>query len=476
MEVETLVQETDAINVSQIFEKQMKHQFEVGRSTAKDRIGKLNRLHRAVIEYKIEIQQALYDDFKKHPSETDLTEIYCVTGEIKHAIRHLKKWMKPHRVATPIALMGSSSYIHYEPKGVVLIISPWNFPLNLTFGPLISAIAAGNCVIIKPSELTPNSSKVMKKIIEETFDGNEISIIEGGVETSTQLLELPFNHVFFTGSPAIGKVVMEAAAKNLASVTLELGGKSPTIIDETANVDMAARRIMWAKFFNNGQTCIAPDYVFVHEKVKDDYFQKSKKYLDVLYSAHPDKSESYCRIVNERHFERLKDLLDSAVEDGAQVVIGGATNGNDKYIEPTMITDVKFDSAVMKEEIFGPVLPVNSFKDIDEVTKFIRSGEKPLAIYIYSSSKKNTNKIINDTRAGTSVINHSVIHFFQNNLPFGGSNNSGIGKSHGYYGFQAFSNARGVMKQIFPISGMDMMMPPYTDLKKKLIDLTIKWF
>lgn len=476
MEVETLTPESVTSGVRDIFDVQVKHQYKVGRSSIKERIGKLKKLHNAVLDNQNEIQKALYEDFKKHPSETDLTEIYCVTGEIKHAIRHLTRWMKPHRVSTPIALLGSSSYIHYEPKGVVLIISPWNFPLNLTFGPLVSAIAAGNCIIIKPSELTPSSSKMMKKIIELIFDPDEVYVAEGGAETSKELLEFPFNHIFFTGSPAIGKVVMAAAAKNLASVTLELGGKSPTIIDETANVDTAAKRIIWAKFLNNGQTCIAPDYVFVHEKVKDEYIQKSKKYLDVLYSANPDKSESYCRMVNDRHFMRVKDLLDSAVEEGAKVVKGGTTNRSDQYIEPTLLTNVKIDSTVMKEEIFGPVLPINSFDNIDEVTEWIKSGEKPLAIYIYSNSKKNTRKIINDTRAGTSVINHSVVHFFQNNLPFGGSNNSGIGKSHGYYGFQAFSNARGVMKQVFPISGIDLMFPPYTKLKKTLIELTIKYF
>ncbi len=476
MEEETLVSESVSIGVKEIFDKQVKNQYKIGRSSVKERIGKLKKLFNAVLDNKSEIQQALSADFQKHPSETDLTEIYCITGEIKHAIRHLKNWMKPHRVSTPIALLGSSSYIHYEPKGVVLIISPWNFPLNLTFGPLVSAIAAGNCIIIKPSELTPNSSKLMKKIIDMIFDPGEVFVAEGGVEISKELLKLPFNHIFFTGSPAIGKIVMEAAAKNLASITLELGGKSPTIIDETANVDTAAKRITWAKFFNNGQTCIAPDYVFVHEKVKDEYLQKSKKYLKEFYSDNPEKSDSYCRIVNDKHFMRLKDLLDGAVEDGALIVNGGITNSSDKYIEPTLITDVKLNSAVMKEEIFGPVLPINSFNNIDEVIKMIRSGEKPLALYIYSNSKRNTNKIINETRAGGTVVNHSDVHFFQNNLPFGGSNNSGIGKSHGYFGFQAFSNARGVMKQILPISGIDLMMPPYTKIKKKLIELTIKYF
>jgi aldehyde dehydrogenase (NAD+) len=262
--------------IARIFKLQEAHQYAVAKSTARERKEKLKRLHKAILSRKQDIRDALYADYRKHPSEVDLTEIFPVTSEIKHAVRHVSKWMRPHRVKTPLALLGTRSHIHYEPKGTALIIAPWNFPINLVFGPLVSAVAAGNCVMIKPSELTPHASAVTKSIVEEVFDESEVAVLEGGIETSTSLLALPFNHIFFTGSPAIGKVVMEAAAKHLTSVTLELGGKSPTVVDETANIDAAARRIAWAKFTNNGQICIAPDYLFVHESKKDEILAKLK--------------------------------------------------------------------------------------------------------------------------------------------------------------------------------------------------------
>ena len=263
--------ETNVSDINRIFELQKKNQFGIANSSASQRYAKLEKLHKAVLKYRNEIKDALYNDFRKHPSEVDLTEIYPVTSELKHTKSHLNKWMRKHKVSTPISMLGSSSYIKYEPKGVVLIIAPWNFPLNLTFGPLVSAIAAGNAVMVKPSENTPHISALMKKIIEEIYEENEVAVLEGGVATSQALLALPFNHTFFTGAPHIGKIVMEAASKHLTSVTLELGGKSPTIVDETANIDMAARRVAWGKFINNGQICIAPDYLFVHESKKEAF-------------------------------------------------------------------------------------------------------------------------------------------------------------------------------------------------------------
>ena len=287
--------------IERIFKLQEAHQYAVAKSTAQERKEKLKRLHKAILSRKQDIRDALYADYRKHPSEVDLTEIFPVTSEIKHAVRHVSKWMRPHRVKTPLALLGTRSHIHYEPKGTALIIAPWNFPVNLVFGPLVSAVAAGNCVMIKPSELTPHASAVTKSIVEEVFDESEVAVVEGGIETSTSLLALPFNHIFFTGSPAIGKVVMEAASKHLTSVTLELGGKSPTVVDETANIDAAARRIAWAKFTNNGQICIAPDYLFVHESKKDELLAKLKENIESFYGIDARRSDSYARIVNNRH-------------------------------------------------------------------------------------------------------------------------------------------------------------------------------
>jgi aldehyde dehydrogenase (NAD+) len=459
-----------------IFELQKNNQQNVANSTARDRRKKLDRLHNAVLKYQEEIREALYKDFRKHPSEVDLTEIYAVTSDIKHTRRHLAKWMRPSKVATPMALMGSSSHIHYEPKGVVLIISPWNFPINLTFGPLVSAIATGNCIIIKPSEHTPHASAIMKKIIEELFDESEIALIEGGIEVSTELLKLPFNHIFFTGAPEIGKVIMKAAAEHLTSITLELGGKSPTIVDETANLEKAAHRIAFVKWMNNGQVCIAPDYIFVHERVADKFLDNVKSKIESFFGDDASSSDSYNRIVNGKHFKRVHGYLEDALAKGAKIVYGGKKDPQQGYFGPTIVTDIPEDSDLSTEEIFGPILPVYTYSDLQEVIDKINSKEKPLALYIYSSSNKNVNRIINNTRAGGTCVNHNAIHFYNNNLPFGGSNNSGIGKGNGFFGFEAFSNPRAVLKQWSPSNGLDFMTPPYTDFKQKLIDLTIKWF
>lgn len=465
-----------AAEIERIFKLQQAHQYTVAKTTARQRRQKLKRLQEALLAHRQEIRDALYADFRKHPSEVDLTEIFPVTSEIKHAIRHLAKWIRPHRVKTPLSLVGTSSHIRYEPKGLALIIAPWNFPINLTFGPLVSAVAAGNCVVIKPSEHTPHASAVTKSIIESVFDESEVAVIEGGVETSTALLALPFNHIFFTGAPAIGKVVMEAAAKHLASVTLELGGKSPTIVDETASIDVAARRIAWAKFTNNGQICIAPDYLFVHESKKDELLQKLGENIEASYGRDARRSDAYARIVNHRHYQRVAGYIEDAKHRGATVAYGGGTEGSEDYIEPTLLTDVDPSSAVMTEEIFGPVLPIFSYKSLDEPIAAINAKEKPLALYIYSKNRHNIERIIENTRAGGTCINHSAVHFFQHNLPFGGSNNSGIGKGHGFFGFEAFSNARGIFKQWSPLSAVELMKAPFTKLKQSIIDLSIKYF
>jgi len=467
--------ETQKNDLQRIFDLQKKNQFNLGNTTAADRIAKLKKLHAAVLKYRPQIKEALYKDYRKHPSEVDLTEVYPVTSEIKDAKKNIRRWMYGGRVKTPLAMMGSSSRVKYEPKGVALIISPWNFPINLTFGPLVSAIAAGNAVMIKPSEMTPNASALMKKMIAEIFNENEVAVTEGGVSTSTELLKLPFNHIFFTGSPSIGKIVMRAAAENLTSVTLELGGKSPTIVDETANVNLAAKRIAWGKYVNNGQVCIAPDYLFVHESKKEAFVEAFKKQMKNFYGDDPTQESSYARIVNQRHFNRIKGYVDDAISKGATVEAGGSFDENQDYISPTLMTNVSENSELMTEEIFGPVLPIFPYKNIESVLEKINAKEKPLALYIYSKNNKNIKHIIANTRAGGTCINHNAAHFFNMNLPFGGSNNSGIGKAHGKDGFESFSNARGVFNQHIP-NALDLLTPPYDNFKQRLIDLTIKWF
>ena len=459
-----------------LFEKQKKHQYNLGNTSYKLRLKKLNALKLALEKtYKQDIREALYKDFKKPQLEVDFTEIYPVIDEINFVKKHLKSWLKKQRVDTPIALLGSSSWIINEPKGVCLIISPWNFPVNLTFGPLVSAIAAGNTEILKPREMTPHTSKVMHNIINELFDENEVALIEGEVEVSQELLKLPFNHIFFTGSPQVGKLVMKAASEHLTSVTLELGGKSPVIIDDTSNLDKAVKKVIFGKFLNAGQTCIAPDYVFVNESIKSEFISAFKKHLSEFYSENPSTSDSFGRIVNQKHFKRLTGYLENAKSNNANIMLGGATNESDNYIEPTLVFDVSEASELMQNEIFGPILPVKTYTSTEEVISYINSREKPLALYIFSKNKKRINDIINNTRAGSTCINHNLLQFLNHNLPFGGSNNSGIGKSHGYFGFLEFVNQRSVLKQ-HSIAAADFLTPPYTSFKQKIVDLTIKWF
>lgn len=463
-------------SVTKIFEAQKANQYTVAGTTFTQRKQKLNTLLEAVeVTYRQEIRDALYADLKKPQAESDLTEVFAVTSEIKHTLKYLDRWMGDQYVTTPLSYFGSSSYVKHEPKGVCLIISPWNFPLNLTLGPLVSAIAAGNTAIIKPSEFTPHTSGLIKKLINSIFTADEVEVIEGDAEVSTELLSLPFNHIFFTGSPQVGKIVMRAASNHLASVTLELGGKSPTIIDETVNIKSIVKRLAWGKFMNSGQICIAPDYVFVHESKKDELIHELKNAISEFYEQNPLKSSSYCSIVNQKHAERIKSYLDDAIENGAEVIIGGETDISNSRISPTVLIGVSKDSKVMTEEIFGPLLPILTYSDKEEVTKQINAGEKPLALYIYSKSQKNIDYFLNNTRAGGTCINNNNMHFLQPYLPFGGDNNSGIGKAHGIWGFKAFSNERSVYRQHIP-SVLEKLMPPYTAGKNKVIDWIVKLF
>lgn len=460
----------------ELFTKQKKNQYTIGNSSYKQRIEKLSTLQQAIeVTYRKQIQEALYKDLGKPNIESELTEVYQIISEIKFAKANLHKWLRKQKVKTPLAMLGSSSYYVYESKGVCLIISPWNFPFNLTFGPLISAIAAGNTAIIKPSEMTPNSSTLMAKIIADVFNEDEVALLEGEVEVSTQLLKLPFNHIFFTGSPFVGKIVMTAAAKNLASVTLELGGKSPTIIDKTADIDKAAKKIVWGKFLNAGQICVSPDYVLIDQSIKTEFITACKKWITQFYSEQPKNSKAYARIVTNKHFERLSNHIENAKSLNAKIEVGGEVDFNSKYIAPTILSNLKEEATLLKDEIFGPIMPIVTYKTLDEAIDYINAKERPLALYVYSKSKVNTKKVIQNTRAGGTCINNNVIHYANHNLPFGGTNNSGIGKSHGFFGFKAFSNKRAVVKQLtFGVS--EFLFPPYSGLKEKLARFTVKWF
>jgi aldehyde dehydrogenase (NAD+) len=433
-------------------------------------------LRDAMFRHRQEIRDALHADLRKPAAEADLTEIYAVVAEARHALRGLRRWMKPKRVATPLALLGSRSRIEYEPKGVVLIISPWNFPFNLTFGPLVSALAAGNRVMLKPSELTPDSSAMMSRIVASIFDESEVAVVEGGRETATALLQLPFDHIFFTGSPQVGRIVMRAAAEHLTSVTLELGGKSPVIVDESADVAEAAKKVAWGKSINSGQICIAPDYVMVHERVHEEFIAAFRREVNGFFGDDPVLSRDYSRIVNSAHYERIHGLLRDATERGATAHSDPQPHASSRFIPPTLISNVVAGSRIHAEEIFGPLLPVETFRDLDEALARIRSGEKPLVLYAFSRDRRRVRQILDATSSGAAVVNDTLLHFYQHNLPFGGVGFSGMGKGHGKHGFEAFSNARAVFSQPTRFSVMQLLYPPYTAWKQKLIDWTLRWF
>ena len=436
--------------IDQIYEKQQSRQTAVAATTARERIEKIRRLHDAILKRRDEIREALWADYEKPAAEVDLSEILPVIGEARHAMRHLRSWMKPHRVSTPLILFGSRSRILYQPKGVVLIISPWNFPINLTLGPLVSAMAAGNCAMLKPSEMTPNASACMKRILGDLFDESEVAVVEGDAKVAEALLKKRFDHIFFTGSPAVGKIVMRAAAEHLSSVTLELGGKSPVIVDRTANLDEAAKKIGWGKTLNSGQVCIAPDYILVDESVRAPFIEK-------LRAAAVHESGL---LVNDRHAARIRRLA--------------GDTGDGRRVPLKIIEDIPADAPVMEEEIFGPLLPVISYRDIDDALRIINEKEKPLVLYLFSRDRRVIDRVLKQTRAGGSVINDTLIHFYQLNLPFGGVGQSGMGKGHGRWGFEAFSNARGVLEQRTRFSGIQFLYPPYTRWKQKLIDFTMR--
>lgn len=466
--------DTDA-EIQRIFELQRGTAIRLRTSTARERIAKIKRLRDTVVAYSEAFYEAAEKDFKKPPAEVDISELMPVIAEANDAIRHVKKWMKPKGVWPTRLMMGTKAWIKYEPKGRTLIISPWNYPVNLTFGPLVSAIAAGNTAILKPSEMTPNLSALMVKITREIFSEDEVAIFEGDAAVSTSLLALPFDHIFFTGSPAIGKVVMGAAAKHLTSVTLELGGKSPTIIDKTADLKMAARNIAWGKFTNNGQTCIAPDHVYVHEDVKDEFVRNMVEVLHSTYGATADEqlgSEYLARVVNERHTGRIKGLLEDAREQGAEILCGGEARESDCFVQPTLLTKIPDSAKIMDEEIFGPLLPIIGYTDLDAVIREINAMPKPLALYVWSKTNAHIDKVLNETSSGGACVNHTVVQFLHLNLPFGGVNNSGIGNGHGHFGFKAFSHERGVIRTRFALA--PMMFPPYTDRVKKMIKLFMK--
>lgn len=404
------------------------------------RMKALKQLKQAILNYHPRILDALWQDLHKSAEEAYLTEIGIVLSELDTHIAHLSKWAKPKRISTPLALFPSSSYIIHEPLGVSLIVAPWNYPFQLLINPLIGSISAGNCAILKPSPDASHVSAVIAEMIASVFPAEYITTIEGGRDVNTALFALPFDFIFFTGSPALGKVVMQAAALHLTPVVLELGGKSPCIVHSDAQIDHAAKRIVWGKFMNAGQTCIAPDYLFVHTSVKEPLLKKIDEYITEFYGTNPQASRFYPRIISDRAMERLSALIDKE-----KIYRGGKTDAEDKYIEPTILTGITENDPIMQDEIFGPILPVMEYNDINEAISYINRKEKPLAFYFFGSPAEGE-KVLATTSSGGACINDTLVHIGNHKLPFGGVGNSGMGKYHGKLSFDVFSNQRGVVK------------------------------
>jgi len=463
--------------IDDIFKSQLKMKNQYRFIARDERIKRLLMLKNWIFNNRQKLRDAMYADFLKPAFEVDLWESHVVISEINHAIRHLKKWMRPIPVRRTLLLATTRSYIHYQPKGVVLIISPWNFPFMLALGPVVSAIAAGNSIVLKPSELTVNTSRLIKKMADELYSPEEFSVIEGDKKVAQELLKKPFDHIFFTGSIEVGKLVMKAAADNLSTITLELGGKSPVVVDESANIKDAAKKLVWSKYSNAGQTCIAPDYVLVHEKVKDVLLSSMEHEIHLLFGQTSDlrhSSPELARIINDRHFERLQALLEQTVKTGAKISTGGNSINREKYMEPTILTNVSHGDSIMQEEIFGPILPVISYTKLEEAVDCINKRTKPLALYIFSKNKRNIDHILSNTSSGGCCINDTLTQFIHPNLPFGGVNHSGLGSAHGFAGFKAFSHERAIVRNS-SFSTIKLIMPPYNKFKRFVVEIVYKY-
>jgi aldehyde dehydrogenase (NAD+) len=429
------------------------------------RIEQLKKLKQVIQQSAESIFTALKADLNKPIFEAYSSEIGIIVSEIDYILKHIKTWTKAQKKSVSLTLLPASAEIYPEPLGVVLIIGPWNYPFQLSLLPLVGAIASGNCAIIKPSELAPHTSKVIAEIITKNFAPEFVTVVEGGVLTSQELLTQKFDHIFFTGGTAVGKIIMEAAAKHLTPVTLELGGKSPCIVDEDVNIEIAARRITWGKFINAGQTCIAPDYILVHKNVKEDLLKYIKQYLQEFYGENPIKSPDYCRIISKKHYQKLASFLTG------NIIIGGESNEDELYISPTVIDGVTWEDEVMQDEIFGPILPIMEYSDIDAAISQINSRPKPLALYIFSQNQSFQAKILQQTSSGSVCINDTIKQVAEASLPFGGVGESGMGSYHGKASFDTFSHYKSILKRPFYLD-LKILYPPYAgklSLLKKLL-------
>lgn len=428
----------------------------------------LIKLMTSIVKYENEIIQALYEDFKKPTFEAFVTETNFTISELKDTIKNIEKWAKIKNVTPSILNFPSTDFIIKEPYGKVLIIAPWNYPFQLAMCPLIAAVAAGNQVTLKPSELTPKTSSIIREIIEKTFEQQHVKVVEGDAQISQNLLAQRWDYIFFTGSVAVGKIVAKAAAKNLTPVTLELGGKNPCIIDETADLKLAAKRIVWGKFLNAGQTCIAPDYILIQEEMKSHFVDFLKKEITKAYGKKPKDSPDFARIINEKNWHRLVSMIESD-----KVIFGGDTDAEDYYISPTLIDENNLKSEIMQDEIFGPLLPIITYKEENEITRIISTYEKPLALYVFTDDKKFAKRMITNHSFGGGCINDTIAHFTNKNLPFGGVGHSGIGAYHGSFSFDTFSHHKAILKKANWLD-LPFRYAPYKDKIQNLKSF-LKW-
>ncbi|MBF2053518.1 MAG: aldehyde dehydrogenase [Candidatus Sericytochromatia bacterium] len=432
------------------------------------RLGQLQALQQAIQRYEPRILAALKQDLGKPAFEAYAAEVGFVLDDIRFTIKHLPEWMAIEEVKTPLVHQPGSSHLIYEPYGLCLIMAPWNYPFQLLVAPLVGALAAGNCAVLKPSELAPATSALMAELIQKTFDPHYISLYEGALDVNQALLAERFDHIFFTGSTRVGKIVMQQAAEHLTPVVLELGGKSPCIVDRGVPLDVTARRIVWGKFMNAGQTCVAPDYVLVPPEMKVDLIQAMKQALKDFYGLEPKASPDYARIVNAAHFERLTALMPAE-----QVIVGGQTDATQRYIAPTILSPVSWEDPVMQDEIFGPLLPVLTYRSLQEAVEQIRQRPRPLALYLFSENPAHHELVMGGLSFGGGCINDTIVHLATPYLPFGGIGGSGMGAYHGRYSFETFSHRKAIMKRPLKLD-LPLRYPPYNGWKEKVLRQVMK--
>lgn len=472
-----LLAEMNPEELKRLFEKQRCWAPLAARRTTAERRALLRRLREAVQSRHEQIVDAISTDLGRPPFETETAEIHHVLREIDIAIRQLPDWMRGRPVRTPLLLTGTTSRLMLEPRGTVLVIAPWNYPFGLIVNPLVAAIAAGNCAVLKPSEKAPATARLIDSMINQTFSEEDVAVVLGGPDVAARLLELPFDHFFFTGSTAVGQIVMQAAASHLSTVTLEMGGKTPAVVDGSADVEKAAERITWGKFFNAGQTCLAPDYVLVHESLVEPLVEALGTSIARFYgTAEDDRRESshFGRIVDEQHFDRLVELVERSTSMGAVLEIGGKWDRASRYVSPTVLSRVTGEMPVMREEIFGPVLPVLTYENREEAVRLARCNGKPLGSYVFAADRHAAEYFVRAIPSGGTVVNNTLLHYANPDLPFGGVGASGLGSYHGYHGFLSMSHVRPVVQQREPALAR-FLFPPYSGRVHAFVRRVILW-